>query len=61
MGLDVAYTKISGMSTSNGFLAVPSVTPAQRRPLPTGTTLAQNVDDQDNWQFRFRVHRDFYP
>jgi porin-like protein len=54
LGLDVAYTRISGYSTPTGFLnstAIPSGTNTSPRP----------INDQDNWQFRFRVHRDFYP
>jgi hypothetical protein len=53
MGLDIAYTKISGASSSDGLYF---------GPFPLGTnTSARLLDDQDNWQFRFRVHRDFYP
>ena len=53
IGLDVAYTKVQSANSSDGrFLG----------PFPTGTnTLARNISDQDNWQARFRVHRDFYP
>jgi Porin subfamily len=54
MGLDVAYTRISGYSTPTGFLNTSGI--------PAGTNTAPRpVNDQDNWQFRFRVHRDFYP
>jgi hypothetical protein len=53
MGLDVAYTKISGLSTPDGF---------NYGPFPANTNTARRpIDDEDNWQFRFRVHRDFYP
>ena len=53
IGLDVAYTKIQSATSSDGlFLG----------PFPAGTnTLARNITDTDNWQARFRVHRDFYP
>jgi hypothetical protein len=58
MGLDVLYQKLGSASTTNGFL----------NPLPPGNAPfgavvggPLRVDDQDNWQFRFRVHRDFYP
>jgi hypothetical protein len=27
----------------------------------TGAAGVTNIGDVDNWQFRFRVHRDFYP
>ena len=44
------------MSTPNGVL------PAGNVAIPAGTnTAARPIDDQDNLQFRFRVHRDFYP
>ena len=53
MGLDVAYTKISSAKSSDGLFF---------GPFPAGTnTGTRFIDDQDNWQFRFRVHRDFYP
>ena len=55
LGLDVAYTRLSGLSQPDGNFGPPS-------PLPGGTnTSLRPTDDQDNWQFRFRVHRDFYP
>jgi hypothetical protein len=51
MGLDVLYQKLQTANTTSGFLGA---TPATvNGPL--------RMDDQDNWQFRFRVHRDFYP
>ena len=56
MGLDVAYTKISGMSAPAGSLLAGNIA------FPAGTnTLARNITEQDNWLARFRVHRDFYP
>jgi hypothetical protein len=56
MGLDIAYTKISGLSLPGGVIPANSVL------IPGNTNLsARPIDDQDNWQFRFRVHRDFYP
>jgi hypothetical protein len=56
MGVDVAYTKISGLSTFNGL------TPVGSALIPAGTNNgARSTGDQDNWQIRFRVHRDFYP
>jgi hypothetical protein len=53
LGVDVAYTKISGATSSDGlFLG----------PFPAGTnTSARKISDEDNWMVRFRVHRDFYP
>jgi hypothetical protein len=56
MGLDVAYLKFEGMSTSTGLIAGANVIPAN-----TNTALFKNVDNEQNWMFRFRVHRDFYP
>ena len=56
MGLDVAYTKISGMSAPGGVL------PPGNIAIPAGTNIAARpIDEQDNLLFRFRVHRDFYP
>src|SRR5262245_1241488 len=54
MGLDIAYTRLSGITTGTGLLPANAV--------PAGTnTAARFNDDESNWQFRFRVHRDFYP
>jgi len=52
LGVDVAYNKIHGLSTPTGL--------AGGFAAGTDTSL-RTVDDQDNWQVRFRVHRDFYP
>jgi hypothetical protein len=51
MGLDVLYQRLNGGRTSSGFVTgdLPTISGPLR------------VDDQDNWQLRFRVHRDFYP
>jgi hypothetical protein len=52
MGVDVMYAKLLSASLPGNSLL-------------TGGTLsiggATTVSDVDNWQFRFRVHRDFYP
>jgi Porin subfamily len=56
MGLDVAYLKVEGMSTSTGLLTGAAVLPAN-----TNQAVFKNVDDQNIWMARFRVHRDFYP
>ena len=50
MGFDVLYSKLQSASTSNE-LTTPRIVIGN----------ATNVADTDNWQFRFRVHRDFYP
>lgn len=46
MGLDVMYAKLNSAAASLGTSAIGNAT---------------TVSDVDNWQFRFRVHRDFYP
>jgi hypothetical protein len=51
MGFDFLYAKLSSASTFNGL----NTTQIVNAP---GVT---NIADTDNWQFRFRVHRDFYP
>jgi hypothetical protein len=50
MGFDTLYSKLQSADMPG------SVLPSQAR---VGN--ATNVSDVDNWQFRFRVHRDFYP
>jgi len=57
MGLDVLYQKMQTATTSTGFLA----TGGGLGPFGSGAVGPFRLDDQDNWQFRFRVHRDFYP
>ena len=51
LGVDVMYAKLNSASTFDG-LATPQI---------TGGATTPNVRDVDNWQFRFRAHRDFYP
>ena len=57
MGVDVLYQRLSGLSTVSGTL--PNST--------FGLTTAANPSgfltntDVNNWSFRFRAHRDFYP
>ena len=59
MGLDVMYSKLqsatafNGLAVGSGALLVPVV------PSPIFGFLP--ATDPDNWSFRFRVHRDFYP
>jgi hypothetical protein len=71
MGLDVAYLKVDGMSTSSGLVAstagvgvVPGAI-AGGQALGAGpnnsTTGLKSVGDEGIWMARFRVHRDFYP
>jgi Porin subfamily len=53
MGVDVMYSKLEGASLV-GNVTAGGVVPS--------TTATPFVDSNvDNWQFRFRVHRDFYP
>src|SRR4029077_16716189 len=49
MGLDVMYANLHTAPVFAGFLGAAVI---------GGATTAGDVD---NWQFRFRVHRDFYP
>jgi hypothetical protein len=52
MGFDTMYSKLHSADFGPiGTLA--SSAAVGNRSFPK--------DDQDNWQFRFRVHRDFYP
>jgi len=51
MGLDVLYQKLQTASTPGNIFQSPT----------SVVTGPLTVKDQDNWQFRFRVHRDFYP
>jgi hypothetical protein len=50
LGVDVLYSKLFSASMPGNIL-------------PTNVIIgnASTVSDVDNWQFRFRVHRDFYP
>jgi len=52
MGVDVLYQKLDSAQTFNGLNT------AALSPLNTTATAGGN---QDNWAFRFRAHRDFYP
>ena len=58
MGLDVAYLKVEGMSTTSGLVSGVAITP---NAAINATRTLQSVGDQDIWMARFRVHRDFYP
>ena len=58
MGLDVAYLKVDGMSTTSGLVSGTAITP---NAATNATTFLKSVGDQDIWMARFRVHRDFYP
>jgi len=64
MGLDVAYVKFEsaqfpgGVSGGTGSPALNGNT--QLFPANTNT-FPRFITNEDNWQVRFRVHRDFYP
>ncbi len=51
MGVDVLYSKLQSADINGASTGLTSPT------VPLGQSLA----DVDNWSFRFRVHRDFYP
>jgi hypothetical protein len=61
MGLDVMYSKLQSANLGTGLVTagVPGLLVANRSLLVGGGTAV--ATDQDNWSFRFRVHRDFYP
>jgi hypothetical protein len=68
MGLDVAYLKVDGMSTSSGLVTGAAVVPsafavgAALGAGPNNSTVgSKSVGDEGIWMARFRVHRDFYP
>ena len=50
MGVDVLYSKLMSADINSATTALTSSVPP-----------GQSVADVDNWMFRFRVHRDFYP
>jgi len=52
LGLDVMYAKLFSADFGGGTALTPAV---------NGFTNSLPKSDVDNWQFRFRVHRDFYP
>ena len=66
MGLDVAYLKVDGASTTSGQVLGPAVVPqafsATAAAGPNNATIGfKNLSDEGIWMARFRVHRDFYP
>jgi hypothetical protein len=54
MGVDVLYQKMNSGSTPNGLLSTNLIQAG-------GAVAPVFVENPDNWSFRFRVHRDFYP
>jgi Porin subfamily len=60
MGLDVMYSKLQGANIGSGLVTGGGAVVVANRALLVGGGTAQ-AEDFDNWSFRFRVHRDFYP
>jgi hypothetical protein len=56
MGLDVLYQNLQSASSATGFAPFTAV-------YYPGAFIdgPQGVSDMENWAFRFRVHKDFYP
>jgi hypothetical protein len=52
LGIDVLYSKLQTALVASSPAASFAIA-------PNGTGVP--AQDVDNWQFRFRVHRDFYP
>jgi hypothetical protein len=66
MGLDVAYLKVDGASTTTGLVLGPAVVPQSfngtaATPTNNATIGLKSLGDEGIWMARFRVHRDFYP
>ena len=53
IGLEVLYARLQSADAPLGIINLPT-----NSTKPAGTYV---VSDQDNWAFRFRVNRDFYP
>ena len=53
MGVDVMYLAMNTATTFNGLTQTPIAS--------GGTAVTHSIADQDNWQVKFRVHKDFYP
>jgi hypothetical protein len=52
LGLDVMYQKMQSATLAGGVLT---------SPVTIANTGATTVSNEDNWSFRFRAHKDFYP
>jgi Porin subfamily len=66
MGLDVAYLKVDGASTTTGLVLGNAVVPQSfngtaATPTNNATIGLKSLDNEGIWMARFRVHRDFYP
>ena len=61
MGVDVLYQRLQTGNIGAGpvtFFPAATIFPARGLGVGGGTNIAE---DMNNWSFRFRVHRDFYP
>jgi hypothetical protein len=56
IGLEVLYAKLQSASTFNNLIDAVALGAGTNKPAGPYT-----VSDQDNWSFRFRVNRTFYP
>jgi hypothetical protein len=61
MGLDVLYTKIQSANFGASTVLGGGATVFANTARASGTAGFLPLEDVDNWSFRFRVHRDFYP
>ena len=61
MGLDVLYSKIQSANFGASTVLGGGATVFANTARSSGTAGALPLEDVDNWSFRFRVHRDFYP
>jgi hypothetical protein len=64
MGLDVAYVKFESATLPGGVTGGTLSTAGNGNTVlfPANTnTFPRFIDNEANWQVRFRVHRDFYP
>jgi hypothetical protein len=60
LGVDVLYQKLQSANLGSGLVTGGGALVVQNRALLVGGGTA-TAEDIDNWAFRFRVHRDFYP
>ena len=60
MGLDVMYSKLNSGTFAN-TATFGAVVPLAGQTFTGAPNTFALRDDPDNWSFRFRVHRDFYP
>ena len=62
MGLDVMYSKLDSANFGAGTVTYRHRDADCQQPRALGRRRYRcRGNDMDNWSFRFRVHRDFYP